>query len=263
MQQVNDSTEPIYRKQQDNKCPDCVYLDLEFKDTPTASNNSKGNFLNRLVQRQQNELPQKKDLYLTLNFNEEWLELRGGKVKYGFRGGELRLSLNNCNSPYPDRCLNDAMKLVTEREVETQQAVEKSSNIGGSLSPDKAELSAKQDYKNTDKRTEKFQKTVYHVSTKGDELSPAWVFEADKDESVLKGTLAEQKLATVEITEISHQLTATFEVLSKNIYVGDAEGIWLDNISQNKLAIIEKLIINRLLKSKFKPYVSKVELSYE
>jgi len=70
MQQVNDSTEPIYRKQQDNKCPDFLYLDLEFKDTPT----------DRL---EQTELPQKKDLYLTLNFNEEWLELPGGKVKYG------------------------------------------------------------------------------------------------------------------------------------------------------------------------------------
>lgn len=46
MQQINDLTEPIYRKQQDNKCPDCLYLDLEFKDTPAASNNSKGNFLN-------------------------------------------------------------------------------------------------------------------------------------------------------------------------------------------------------------------------
>ncbi|MCG5057707.1 MAG: hypothetical protein KA714_06790 [Limnoraphis sp. WC205] len=155
------------------------------------------------------------------------------------------------------------MPLVTEREVETQQGVEKNSNIGGSLSREKAELSAKQDYKNTETRKEKFQKTVYHVSTKGDERSPAWVFEADKDESVLKGTLADQKLATVDITEISHQLTATFEVVSKNIYIGDAEGIWPDNISQNKLAIIEKLIINRLLKSKFKPYVSEVVLSYE
>ncbi|MFZ1030168.1 MAG: hypothetical protein WAN66_28520 [Limnoraphis robusta] len=250
MQQVNDSTEPKYRKQQDNKCPDFLYFDLELKDTPT----------DRL---QQAELPQKKDLYLTLNFNEEWLKLLGGKVKYGLRGGELRLSLKNCKTPYSDRCLNDEMKLVTEREVETQQGVEKSSNIGGSLSREKAELSAKQDYKNTETRKEKFQKTVYHVSTKGDERSPAWVFEADKDESVLKGTLADQKLATVDITEISHQLTATFEVVSKNVYVGDAEGIWPDNISQNKLAIIEKLIINRLLESKLKPYVSKVELSYE
>jgi hypothetical protein len=129
MQQVNDSTEPIYRKQQDNKCPDCLYLDLEFKDTPTASNNSKGNFLNRFVQRQQTELPQKKDLYLILNFNEEWLKLLGGKVKYGLRGGKLKLSLTNCKSPYPDPCLNDEMKLVTEREVETKRGVEKSGNV--------------------------------------------------------------------------------------------------------------------------------------
>ena len=250
MQQVDGSTEPKYRKQRDNKCPDFLYLDLEFKDTQT----------NRL---EQTELPQKKDLYLTLNFHEESLKLLGGKVKYGLRGGQLKLSLKNCKIPCSDRCLKDRMPRVTERELETQQGVEKNSNIGGYLSPAQAEFSTKQDYKKTEKPTEKCQQTVYHVSTKGGDCSPAWVFEADQDESVLKVTLADEKLATVEITEISHQLIATFEVVSKNIYIGDAEGIWPDNISQNKLAIIEKLIINRLRKSKLKPYVSKVVLSYE
>lgn len=254
MQQLNPpdySDPPPDPKEQENRCPDCLFMDLNFGESDNLG----------FQATTEQDFPGEKELYLTLNFNEEWLELRGGRVKFGIRAGELRLILNNGKVPYSHRNLNDPLRLSTEREVETQQGRESGSNVGGSLSQEKAELTAKQDQKRTKTRKEKFQKVNFHVSTKGTEEEPKWVFEADRDDPILRGTLADTQLATVKIMGNPHEVIATFEVSDRDVYLRDAEGIWPQNISRKKLAVIERLIIMRQLASKLKP-ISKVELRH-
>ncbi len=57
-----------------NVYPDCVFLELEI----------------------QTKDEQILDLYLTMKFNEQWTDLCGGRVKFGLKGGELKLTLSNC-----------------------------------------------------------------------------------------------------------------------------------------------------------------------
>lgn len=236
----------------ENKCPDCLYLNLEKEPIREG-------LFNRPSDKQI-------ELHLTINFNEQWQDfpfknIPSGRVKFGIRGGELILKLNNGKIPYPSRSLNDNMSLSTDLEVETAKGEELQSTMSGSWSSGKSGVTAKQGSKRTDSRKEKFKKTTYHISTKGSEEKPIWVFEAGKDELVLKGTLPKEKLATMDITGDDYQVTATFEVSLGDVCFTDGEGIWLKHLTPNKRALFEYEIIRWLLKHKLKPYLSKVELA--
>ncbi|MBW4660305.1 MAG: hypothetical protein KME15_16645 [Drouetiella hepatica Uher 2000/2452] len=71
---------------QENRCPDCLFLYLEGVMVKSAS-------------------LQQVELRLTINFNEQWEDLGIGRVKFGIRSGELRLSLTNGKIPYSSRKL--------------------------------------------------------------------------------------------------------------------------------------------------------------
>ena len=60
-----------------NQYPDCVCLELEAIARESDSS-------------------EKVDLYLTIAFGEQWQVLAGGRVRFGIKGGELRLKLSNC-----------------------------------------------------------------------------------------------------------------------------------------------------------------------
>jgi hypothetical protein len=47
------------------------------------------------------------ELNLTLSFNEQWEQLPAGRIKFGIKAGELRLTLKNGTIPYEDREWND------------------------------------------------------------------------------------------------------------------------------------------------------------
>ena len=102
-----------------------------------------------------------------------------------------------------------------------------------------------------------------HVTTKISEEYPAWVFEEERDELVLKGSLIKINLATLNILALPCKVEATFEVSQRNVCLTDAEGLWLPDISRNKKAVLDRLIIQRLLEPKLKPYLSRAELQYE
>ncbi|QSJ18245.1 hypothetical protein JYQ62_05345 [Nostoc sp. UHCC 0702] len=59
--------------QPENRYPDCLYMELEAIE----------------VQSGQIELP------VTIRFNEQWEPLLNGRVKFGLKGGELKLKLEN------------------------------------------------------------------------------------------------------------------------------------------------------------------------
>ena len=60
-----------------NQCPDCLSMELEAIPLPSS--------------------PDEFELYLTIKFNQQQENILNGKVKFGLRGGELKLSWENAS----------------------------------------------------------------------------------------------------------------------------------------------------------------------
>lgn len=86
MQQLP-STTP--QPQHENRCPDCLYMELQA--IPVNSDQI--------------------DLPVTMHFNEQWEPLLNGRVKFGVKGGELKLKLKNGEIPYDSRELGGLVEL--------------------------------------------------------------------------------------------------------------------------------------------------------
>jgi hypothetical protein len=92
----------------DNKYPECLHL--EISGEPLAPE-SKG-----LFSPLKKSDPEAIALSVRLNFNQQWLDFRFGRVKFGLRGGELRLKLEN--GQMPSELRNEALKKILARELE-------------------------------------------------------------------------------------------------------------------------------------------------
>lgn len=209
-----------------------------------------------------NGTSQQIDLLLAINFNEDWVKLfRGLDVKFGLKGGELKLNLKNCRSPYRDRRSRRVPEEVTV-EIVDQRGDEYGGSIGIQELP---KISANYSVKRTSGESYKFQRIFHLITTKGSEERPIWVFETTPGESILKGKLEELKIATLQVTTIpcQYQVVATFEVAKQDLYLTGARGLWFpDNIGRNKWAVLERVIALYILEHKVKPYISRVELRY-
>ena len=92
----NSSTSKLQLIQQEHKCSGCLCLELEGKlIEPTPGLFDRIPFVAPNAPAADPEI----DLYLTIQFNEQWETLPGGGVKFGLRGGELRLKLRNGAMP--------------------------------------------------------------------------------------------------------------------------------------------------------------------
>ncbi|MBV8886056.1 MAG: hypothetical protein JO235_18970 [Chroococcidiopsidaceae cyanobacterium CP_BM_RX_35] len=237
--------------QPQNKCPDCLYMSLV--GIPSS-------FTLEQI-----------DLFLTINFNEQWEKLVGGRLKWGLRGGELRLTLTNGILPYSSRELTDSLELFILKKRVVQESRQAQQGLEGSISDmvilpawaGKAGAKANVGKERTFGKTDEFEVTVCQVTTKGSEENPAWVFTVRTGEPVLKGLLKRAKLGTLDIKALPCTAIATFEVSSRDVYITDAEGLWPPDISRNKQAVLERMLALRLLRSKLQPYLSQAELRYE
>jgi hypothetical protein len=174
--------------------------------------------------------------------------LPAGRIKFGIRAGELRLTLKNGKIPYEEREWNDTFDLSIPKNRQTKVAQKnQGSGKASATSGGKIGIEVKGNSENTEETTEQFQVVAAQVTTKGSEQEPAWEFEEHTGEQVLKGTISNQKLATVTVEEKPCAITATFEVAERDVYI----------------SIIERTILRYLLKSKLKPYLSRQELRYE
>lgn len=243
---------PLFKMLQlksENRCPDCLYLKLNTVSKSSAINQF--------------------DLYLTINFNEQWQNIIGGRVKLGLNGGELRLKLHNGTMPYESRGLSGSLAFSIEKTRQDQAGRKTQSGIKAELSnvgvvgawTPKAEVKASAGTEQTEEITDEFQFTTCQITTKGSEENPAWAFAVKTGEPVLKGLLKNARLGTLNV-RAPCSVKATFEVSRRDIYLTDAEGLWPSDISRNKRAVLERVIALRLLQSKFQPYVSQVELCY-
>jgi hypothetical protein len=234
----------------ENRCPDCLYIKLTGTPKPSISNRI--------------------ELHLTINFNEQWQNIIGGRVKLGLKGGELRLNLRNCTMPYESRELTGSLANAIEKTRQEQAANKTHLGIEAKLSnlavvptlTAKTGIKASASTETSQEITDEFEFTTCQITTKGSEENPAWAFAVGTGEPVLKGLLKNAMLGTLNVEVKPCLVKATFEVSRRDVYVTDAEGLWSPDISRNKRAVLERAIALLLLQSKFQPYLSQVELSY-
>ena len=201
---------PLELLESENPYPDCLSMELEA--IPVQSKET-----------------QHFELYLSLTFNEQWESLLEGRIKFGLKGGELRLKLENCIIPIASRSLNGLLTLSQPSE-----------------SP-----------------TEKVQVTSAKVITADSEENLGWVFGVCSGKPVLHGILERIKLGTVQVTGSPCHIEATFAVSKQDISMTDAEGLWGHEISPNKHGILERKLTQFLLATRLKPYLSWIQLGSE
>ncbi|HBB35641.1 MAG TPA: hypothetical protein DDZ80_26450 [Cyanobacteria bacterium UBA8803] len=210
------------------------------------------------------------DLHLTIRFNEQWQPLREGRVKFGLKGGELRLKLENGEIPHESRQLAGSVELVrltlepeSAKNKEPKKFDRLSRNSNSALVVTKASDRTPMVSGQPSDTTSLNQASVCHITVKVSEENPTWIFEEERGEPVLKGLLNKVKLATLTITAFPCRVEAIFEVSRRDICLTDAEGLWPPDLSRNKRAVLDRLIIQRLLEPQFQPYLSRAKLHYD
>jgi hypothetical protein len=137
---------------------------------------------------------QQLDIHLSLNFNEHWEPLLGGRVKFGLQGGTLKLYLENCEIPVASRQLVGCFKLLPiEETLPIKSSAENlvSESQRGVQGGEKAE------------KIKETESIFCHVSTISDDTTPAWIFAVEQGKSVLKGLLKSAKLGELAAETIS------------------------------------------------------------
>jgi hypothetical protein len=196
---------------------------------PTISQSYQDNFPDCLSMKLEGILIKSEqiDLPITIEFNEQWESVESGRVKFGLKGGTLRLNLENAQ--IPDKLRN----LTGLKKLKERQANE---NL-------------------------KFP-SMCEVTTNGSGLNPAWMFEVKIGRQVLKGALPKEKLGTLTVNNQPCCVEATFEVELKYVHITGVEGLWPENTSRNKEIMLEASARKKLWNSKLQPYLSRAELRY-
>jgi uncharacterized protein YjbI with pentapeptide repeats len=218
-----------------NKYPDCLWMQLEAIPVSSGATDI-----------------QQLDLYVSLNFNEHWEPLLGGRVKFGLQGGTLRLNLENCEIPLASRQLVGSFNLLPIEEAQQNQSCTEVSLI---------EIQPKIRDSQQPKKSAETDCNSCHISTLGDDTSPVWIFELERGKSVLKGLLQSVKLG--ELPAKSCRIEAVFEVFKEDIYLTDTEGLWLHDITPNQHSVLERILSVYLQAHKLKPALSWALLCYD
>ena len=203
------------------------------------------------------------DLYLTINFNEQCEPLVGGSVRFGLTGGELKLRLENGSIPYEFRELSGSLKLSPHQKGQDPQDNQAQNIVESSVIQSQDNISQKRGTELTEDKTNPPQLVGFQVTTKGSQQIPAWVFEVETGEPILKGSINNVKLATLKAITLPCYIEATFEVSLQDVYLTQTQGLWSPNISRNQLAVLERGIAQLLLKRKLKPYLSRQQIRYD
>lgn len=215
----------------ENKCLGSLFMKLEGILVPSLANTSK-----------QSENEQLK-LHLTLQFKEQRELLVGGYIKFGLKGGRLRVKLKNAEIPLTSNQLGRSYELVVPKKKQPADATPQTNQATT--------------------QTESLQSISCKVAVTGTPTHPVWVFAVDKGGSVLKGVLKNTTLATIDITSKPFYIEAIFEVTPRDIHLSEAEGLWPKNLSKKKSVVIERAIVRRFMEQNLMPYLSRQIMRYD
>jgi hypothetical protein len=242
----------------ENRCPECLHLKISGEVVTGKS------FLPSLKKSEPNVI----NLFVRINFNEQWINFNFGRVKFGLSGGELRLKLEN--GKMPSELRNQDLKKSLERELSVERQSggeqERKSQVKGSLAPDlsKASLEAVGEDRRKDSRSDKFQFKIAQISHKGADDQPVWVFKNKSGEPVLIGELTDSLgKMLIDVEEKFCRIEATFTPEMRQVVHTGLENLFKDDISGSKLKAFELGVAKLFLKHKTQPYLSRQVLRYE
>jgi hypothetical protein len=201
-------------------------------------------------------------LHLLINFNEQWESFKLGRIKFGLKGGELKLKLQNSEMPYEARQLAAPLTVHILKERQEQKSSTNKIGVEPSAASGKAGVKVNLGTEGTENITDKFPITDYQISLKGNNENPAWSFQVETGEPLLKGLLEKTELGTLNVTGKPCYVEATFEVSRSDIKVVLGEGIWNKNLIPEKREALEIKFIKLLLNKKLGSYLSRVKLQY-
>ncbi|HEY9905846.1 MAG TPA: hypothetical protein V6D43_25995 [Candidatus Sericytochromatia bacterium] len=201
-------------------------------------------------------------LYLTLQFKEQRELLVDGHIKFGLKGGQLRVKLKNAQLPLTSSESARLFEVCLPNKGQSSETSGNKTDVEDSLLERKPGVKTNSDTQKTVQRTERSQSTCCQVVVKGSQENPVWVFEVD-GESVLQGLFKNVALATLDVVAKPCYVEATFEVSPRDVHLAEAEGLWPKNISKKKIAVIKRAIARHFLEQKLKPYLSRQLLRYD
>lgn len=236
----------------ENECLDCVYMELALSPVQPKG------LLDKIFQlKAKVSGTECLNLHLNVKFNEHWEPLLGGRVKFGIKGGKLKLKLENAKLALASSQLDGSFELYVNQGIQHQE-----SSIEAAWAESEADgVSVNLNTQKTEVSTKKFPFTSRHVTSIGAEEYQAWVFEVES-EPVLLGLLKNAKLGTLNAIAKPWRVEATFEVSIEDVRLTAAEGLWSANISREQKIILDRGLAKLLIKHKLQPYVSRVELRY-
>lgn len=244
----------------ENKCPECLRLKISGEVVDKS-----------LLASLKNPEPEKINLFVQINFHEQWIDfdfglVKLGRVKFGLRGGELRLKLENGKMPSESR--SEALKKFPESEVIVERQVaredENKSQVEASLTLGSSKAGIKGGGENRQKGSisDKFTLKIAQISHKGEDDQPVWVFENKTGEPVWIKDLA-GSLGEMLIEGIPWGVEATFTTEMRQVTRRGLEDLFKDDISDSKLKALDLAVAKLFLKHKTQPYLSRQVLRYE
>ncbi len=206
----------------------------------------------------QESLTEQIELQLTIRFGEQEIPVLGGTIKFGLRGGELKLNLTNSKIPLENLGLFPQLqeRIEIESQVENSEGTENSLAVtlrGGFTTKDNQVI----------KEVYKLKDEAYQVYTKGIDKNPVWVFQLQTDKEIFIGGWQKKKIGILEINDKPCTVEALFEVQDEHIRLTCATGIWSKDIGRAKIAWLQRELILGWLIPKLQPYISQAELLYE
>lgn len=247
----------FYSEEPENKCPECLYM--EIRGVPVEAE-VKG-WLARL--RQKMIRSEAIDLFLLINFSEQWESYPLGQVKFGLQGGELRLTITNGKIPHDLRFLQKSLDTEILMERQVQQEEEAKRQAEGSLGSDsKGSFKATSEKRDKSNFSDKFTLNMAQISSKGLKEKPIWVFENKTGEKALRGYL-DTSLAQMLVNDIPCQIEAKFVVAADEVRITGLANIFADDIHKNRWNAFELGVAELWLKRLKQSHLSRQVLHYE
>lgn len=231
-----------------DKLPNCLRMNIKGEHISRS--------LNPFAQRGEYE---QINLFLTIQFNEHWQDLPGGRIRFGINGGQLTLRLENGEIPLELLDLSGPLNL--EVSIKRAKKDTKKGKKGVKVSAQGGEIA--QESEEASEYSDEISFTTCQVTTKGTSTNPVWVFEEKQEERVLKGLLKSTKLAMMNILARPYIIRAEFDTSNKNIQITGFGGIWFQDLKPGKRTTLDRLFANKYLDELIQPHLSEQVLKDE
>jgi hypothetical protein len=247
---------PFSQAPPENNCPVCLSIKLEGR---LIQAEKQGIFNLKTKSAATNQI----QLYLALQFNEQEEPLPGRCLKFGIKGGKLKLRVDNGELSLASPGLKGAFELSGEPGRYNPESSNYQSGFTVYLRERKPELQPSLEALKTVRKEAQAQLAVSGSRTQGLQENLTWVFAGEKDNSILQGSFNRTLLGTLRVKALPCRVEAIFCVSPEDIYITDAAGLIPHRIGKKKKVIIHRAIARHLLKRKLKPYLSRQELRYD